>query len=86
MENVIKKKFKTGRVVSDAMDKSITVLVERTVKDPIFKKYVRHRKKFMAHDEKNECKKGDVVKIRESRPLSKMKRWRVETILEKIAE
>lgn len=76
-------KRKVGVVVSDSMDKSITVMVERMVMDPEFKKYVRRRNKFMAHDEKNECRKGDTVMIRECRPLSKRKRWRVESIVEK---
>ena len=76
-------KRKVGVVVSNAMDKSITVMVERMVLDPEFKKYVRRRNKFMAHDEKNECHKGDMVMIRECRPLSKRKRWRVESIVEK---
>lgn len=80
-----KGKVKTGIVVSDAMDKSITVQVERTVMDPVFKKYMRYRKKFMAHDEKNECKVGDTVMIRECRPLSRRKRWRLERIVEKPA-
>ena len=77
------KKRKTGIVVSNAMEKSVTVMVERTVLDPTFKKYVRRRNKFMAHDEKNECHKGDTVVIRECRPLSKRKRWRVENIVQK---
>ncbi|HPW45371.1 MAG TPA: 30S ribosomal protein S17 [bacterium] len=78
-----KGKTKVGVVVSDAMDKSVTVMVERVFMEPLFKKYIRRKKKFMAHDEKNECSKGDVVMIRECSPLSKMKRWCVETILEK---
>ena len=77
------KKQKMGVVVSNAMDKSVTVMVERTVLDPTFKKYVRRRKKFMAHDEKNECHKGDTVVIRECRPLSKRKRWRVESVVQR---
>jgi small subunit ribosomal protein S17 len=78
--------MKSGVVISDAMDKSITVEVMRTVKDPVFGKYVRLKSKFMAHDEKNECKVGDQVLIRECRPLSKRKRWTVESILQKRAE
>ncbi len=81
MDNKRTFKRKTGVVVSNAMNKSITVEVERTVMDPVFKKYIRRRKKFMAHDESNECNKGDTVVIRECRPLSKCKRWRVETIV-----
>jgi len=77
------RKRKTGLVVSDAMDKSVSVQIERTVLDPRFKKYIRRRKKFMAHDERNECRKGDVVAIRECRPLSKRKRWRVTEIVKK---
>jgi small subunit ribosomal protein S17 len=79
-------KRKLGVIKSDAMDKSVTVTVERTVLDPCFKKYVRRRSKFMAHDEKNECKKGDTVTIRECRPLSKRKRWRVEEILKRSSD
>ena len=83
MQETFTRKRKTGTVVSDAMDKSVTVLVERTVMDPRFKKYMRRRSKFMAHDEKNECKVGDTVEIRECRPISKRKRWRVEGIVAK---
>ncbi len=79
-------KRKMGKVTSDAMDKSVTVSVQRTVMDPVFKKYVRRRSKFMAHDEKNECRKGDIVKIRECRPLSKRKRWRVEEIVKRTSD
>ena len=86
MENVRKRKTKIGKVVSDSMDKSISVLVERTVLEPRFKKYVRKKKKFMAHDEKNECRAGDTVRISECRPLSKKKRWRVDSILEKTTD
>lgn len=77
------RKTKTGVVVSDTMDKSVVVVVERTVLDPVFKKYVRRKKKFMAHDETNECHVGDTVIIRESRPMSKRKRWRVQGIVQK---
>ncbi len=82
------KKRLIGVVVSDKMDKTVTVKVERTVKHPKFGKYVRKSKKFYAHDENNVCKIGDVVEIEESRPLSKMKRWVVVQILEhsKLAE
>ena len=76
-------KRKVGVVSSNAMDKSVTVVVERTVMDPLFKKYVRRKSKFMAHDENNDCHAGDKVAIRECRPLSKRKRWRVDQILEK---
>lgn len=73
----------TGTVVSDRMDKSVVVLVERLVKHPVYKKYVRRRAKFMAHDEKNECRIGDRVLISETRPLSRRKRFKVSQVLEK---
>ncbi len=66
-----------GTVVSDKGDKTVTVLVERRVMHPIYKKYIRTSKKYAAHDEKNSCKAGDVVSIIESRPISKRKRWTV---------
>ena len=72
-----------GRVVSDKMDKSITVLVERKVKHPIYGKFVKRSTKLHAHDEKNECKEGDLVTIRESRPISKSKCWQLVEILER---
>lgn len=75
----------SGRVVSDKMDKTVTVLVERKVKHPLIGKVVRQSKKFHAHDENNECKEGDLVVIEESRPLSKTKTWRVSKIVEKAA-
>ena len=68
----------TGRVVSDKMDKTVTVLVERKVKHPLIGKVVRQSKKFHAHDETNSCKEGDLVTIVESRPLSKTKTWGVK--------
>ena len=70
-----------GVVSSDRMDKTVVVTTERLEKHPIFKKYVRKRMKFKAHDEKNECKAGDRVKIRECRPISKDKCWRVVQIV-----
>lgn len=73
----------TGRVVSDKMDKTVTVLVERKVKHPLIGKVVRRSNKFHAHDETNECKEGDLVVIEESRPLSKTKTWKVSRIVEK---
>ncbi len=81
MENKNPKKTIIGIVVSDAMDKSVNVIVERTVLEPRFKKYIRQKKKYMAHDEANTCKIGDTIMMRASRPLSKNKRWRVEKIL-----
>ena len=74
-------KRKLGVVVSNAMDKSVTVMVERTVLDPRFKKYVRRRQKFMAHDENNEAQINDTVMIMETRPISKDKRWRLVEII-----
>ena len=73
----------TGVVISDKNDKTIVVRVETLVKHPLLKKYVRRRKKFMAHDPNNECRIGDKVKIVEYRPLSRNKRWHLASILEK---
>ncbi len=73
----------TGTVTSDKMDKTVTVLVERRVKHPLYGKYVVESKKYHAHDETNECGVGDKVEIAETRPLSKTKSWKVTRILEK---
>jgi small subunit ribosomal protein S17 len=73
----------SGRVVSDKMDKTITVLVERKVKHPLIGKVIVKSNKFHAHDEKNECKEGDLVTIAESRPLSKTKTWVLSKIVTK---
>lgn len=73
----------TGKVVSDKMDKSITVLIERRVKHPIYGKYVSKSSKVKAHDESNECNVGDLVTIAESRPLSKTKNWSLVKVEEK---
>lgn len=70
-------KSRTGVVVKDRMDKSVIVEVSRTVKHPLYGKYIRKRSRFMAHDETNACRVGDKVRIAEVRPLSKRKRWRV---------
>jgi small subunit ribosomal protein S17 len=72
------RKTRVGIVVSDKMDKSVTVEVTRTVLHPLYQKYVRKRTRFMAHDENNECKAGDKVRIIETRPISRRKRWRVQ--------
>ncbi len=80
---VVLKKQRIGIVVSNKMDKSITVSVERKIKHPIYGKFVKKSKKFMAHDENNECNTGDTVRIIESRPLSAKKRWRLVEIIEK---
>jgi small subunit ribosomal protein S17 len=77
------RKEKIGKVVSNKMDKSITVAVERRVKHPIYGKFVGKTTKFMAHDENNDCNPGDLVKISETRPLSKSKRWRLVEIIER---
>jgi len=77
---------KLGIVVRDAMHKTVVVEVPRLVMDPLYHKYLRRRSRFMAHDEKNECKIGDRVRILETRPLSRRKRWVVHSILEKAAE
>ncbi len=75
-----------GMVVSDKMDKTVVVRVERLVQDPQYKKYVRRYSKFMAHDESNACAVGDRVRIIEHRPLSKQKRWKVQATLDRAAE
>lgn len=75
------RKQRTGLVTSNKMDKTITVLVERRIQHPIYGKYLKKSKKFVAHDEKNECNEGDTVKIIETRPLSKRKRWRLVEIV-----
>lgn len=72
-----------GRVVSNKMDKTITVLVERKVKHPLYKKYVKRSTKLHAHDAKNECGEGDVVSIQQCRPLSKTKAWRLHRLIER---
>jgi small subunit ribosomal protein S17 len=86
MEKTLKRnlrKEKIGIVVSNKMQKSIVVAVERKVKHPKYKKFIKRTSKFMAHDEKNECNIGDVVRIMETRPLSKNKCWRLVEIIEK---
>ncbi|MEA2624413.1 MAG: small subunit ribosomal protein [Candidatus Binatota bacterium] len=77
------RKVRDGVVVSDKMQKTIVVQVERTVQHGQYKKQIRLRRRFKAHDEKNECKTGDRVRIEETRPLSRDKRWRLKTILER---
>ncbi|MGL4674468.1 30S ribosomal protein S17 [Wohlfahrtiimonas populi] len=71
-----------GRVSSDKMDKTITVLVERLVKHPIYGKYIKRSTKFHAHDENNICKAGDLVEIKQSRPMSKLKSWTLVKVIE----
>jgi small subunit ribosomal protein S17 len=78
------RKTRIGFVTSNKMTKTITVAVERKVKHPIYGKFVKKTTKFHAHDEKNECSIGDLVRIMETRPLSKTKRWRLVEIVEKV--
>ena len=77
------RKTRTGRVISDKMDKTIVVAVEDNVQHPLYKKTVKRTYKLKAHDEENVCSVGDVVKVRETRPLSKDKRWRLVSIIKK---
>lgn len=77
------RKQRVGIVSSNKMDKSIAVVVERQLRHPIYGKFVKKSKKFIAHDEKNECNVGDKVRIMETRPLSKRKRWRLIEVIEK---
>jgi small subunit ribosomal protein S17 len=83
METRNLRKERVGRVVSNKMQKSITVAVERKMKHGMYGKFLNKTTKFMAHDEKNECAIGDTVKIMETRPLSKSKRWRLVEIIER---
>ena len=75
-----------GRVVSNKMDKTIVVLVERRIQHPVYKKYIRRSKKLHAHDPENHCREGDTVRIEECRPLSRTKTWRLVEIVERAAE
>ena len=81
MEKQPIKKTRVGKVVSDKMDKTVVVAVERQIPHPIYKKRFKKTSKFKAHDENNECREGDTVKIEETRPLSKEKNWRVVEII-----
>ena len=78
------RKTRTGKVTSDKMDKTITVAIEDHVKHPLYNKIVKRTYKLKAHDENNECKIGDTVKVMETRPLSKDKRWRLVEIVERV--
>lgn len=78
------RKERIGKVVSNKMEKSITVAIERKVMDGMYGKFMKKTTKLMAHDDKNECSIGDTVKISETRPLSKNKRWRLVEIIEKV--
>ena len=83
MEERNLRKTRVGKVVSDKMDKTIVVAVEDHVKHPLYKKIVKRTYKLKAHDEQNECRVGDTVKVMETRPLSKDKRWRLVEIMER---
>jgi small subunit ribosomal protein S17 len=85
-DNIIRnlRKTRSGVVTSNKMDKTITVAIERKVKHPLYGKFVKKTSKFHAHDEKNECSIGDTVKIMETRPISKLKRWRLVEVIEKV--
>jgi small subunit ribosomal protein S17 len=83
MKNRRMKRQLVGTVISDKMDKTVVVQVERLVKHKLYDKYIRKRAKFAAHDENNSCTAGDKVVITESRPLSKSKKWRIREIIEK---
>ena len=84
MENIKKNKRELiGLIVSDKMDKSVVVQIERFVQHKVYKKFMKRYKRYHAHDEKNECRQGDMVKIIETRPLSKLKRFRVNEIVKK---
>ena len=82
-KEIVKNKTVTGTVISSKMDKTISVCIERTVKHPLYGKYIRRSTKVMVHDEVNECNEGDVVIIESSRPLSKNKSWRLQKDLSK---
>lgn len=75
------RKIRTGTVVSNRMDKTVSVAIVRSYQHPLYKKVVRSTKKILAHDEQNQCNVGDVIQVMESRPLSRRKRWRVQSIL-----
>lgn len=81
MSNQVNKKTMTGFVVSDKMDKTVVIRVERKFSHPVFKKVVKTTKKYQVHDEKNECLEGDFICVQETRPLSKQKRWRLLDVL-----
>lgn len=80
------RKVREGKVISDSMEKTVIVEAERSFRHPLYKKVIRTAVKFYAHDEKNVCKKGDIVRIISTRPLSKLKRWRVVEVVKKSEE
>tara|TARA_X000001036_G_C20111443_1_gene575424 strand:+ start:261 stop:521 length:261 start_codon:yes stop_codon:yes gene_type:complete len=82
----INRKQLTGIVVSNSMDKTVVINVERRFPHPVYKKYVRSSKRYYAHDEKNNCDVGDTILIEESKPLSRLKRWRVKETIKKVVK
>jgi len=82
-EHVVRRKVLVGRVRSDKMEKTIVVEVHRRLMHPVYKKFVKSRRRYMAHDEKNDCHVGDTVEIQEDRPRSRHKRWRVTRVVER---
>jgi len=84
MSERARRKTVVGRVVSDKMDKTVSVAVVRRYRHPLYGKTIKRTSKFMAHDEKNECKIGDTVRIMETRPLSRLKRWRLVEIVDRV--
>jgi small subunit ribosomal protein S17 len=83
MDERNRRKTRVGKVISDKMDKTAVVLIERLVKHPEYKRYIRRRKKYAVHDEENQCHEGDTIRFMETRPLSKSKRWRLVEIVER---
>jgi small subunit ribosomal protein S17 len=78
-----RRKTRVGKVISDGMDKTAVVVIDRLVKHPTYKRYVRRRKKYAIHDQENQCRVGDTVRFMETRPLSKSKRWRLVEVVER---
>ncbi len=85
-EQITGKRTVNGRVISNRMDKTVTIAVERLVQHPLYGKYIRRTTKLHAHDENNECQAGDWVAVEECRPLSKSKSWRLVKVLERTAQ
>jgi small subunit ribosomal protein S17 len=85
MSETLHRKTRTGRIVSDKMDKTVVVMIEKKVMHPVYKKFITRRTKYKAHDELNAFQMDDVVEIEETRPLSRDKRWRVKRLIERIA-
>lgn len=84
MSDRMQRKVREGTVISNKMDKTVVIEQRRRVQHPVYKRYITLTKKYYAHDEKNECQIGDFVRIMETRPLSRQKRWRVVEVLEKV--